>query len=56
LREALEELGPVFVKFGQALSTRPDLLPADIAAELVRLQDKVPASRAARRARLSSAR
>jgi len=42
LREALEELGPVFVKFGQALSTRPDLLPADIAAELVRLQDKVP--------------
>ena len=43
LREALEELGPVFVKFGQALSTRPDLLPADIAAELVRLQDEVPA-------------
>jgi len=42
LREALEELGPVFVKFGQALSTRPDLLPPDIAAELVRLQDDVP--------------
>ena len=42
LREALEELGPVFVKFGQTLSTRPDLLPADISAELVRLQDKVP--------------
>ena len=42
LREALEALGPVFVKFGQALSTRPDLLPADIATELVRLQDKVP--------------
>lgn len=42
LREALEELGPVFVKFGQVLSTRPDLLPADIATELVRLQDQVP--------------
>ena len=42
LREALEELGPVFVKFGQALSTRPDLLPADIAAQLIRLQDDVP--------------
>lgn len=42
LREALEELGPVFIKFGQALSTRPDLLPEDIADELTRLQDKVP--------------
>ena len=42
LREAIEELGPVFVKFGQVLSTRPDLLPADISAELVRLQDEVP--------------
>ncbi len=42
LREALEELGPVFVKFGQVLSTRPDLLPSDISEELVRLQDKVP--------------
>ena len=42
LREALEELGPVFVKFGQMLSTRPDLLPADIAEELTRLQDQVP--------------
>ena len=42
LREALEELGPVFVKFGQALSTRPDLIPPDIAAELTRLQDDVP--------------
>lgn len=42
LREALEELGPIFVKFGQVLSTRPDLLPEDIAEELVRLQDKVP--------------
>ncbi len=41
LREALEELGPVFVKFGQALSTRPDLIPPDIAAELTRLQDDV---------------
>jgi len=42
LREALEELGPVFVKFGQVLSTRPDLLPDDIAAELAKLQDQVP--------------
>ncbi len=42
LREAREELGPVFVKFGQLLSTRPDLLPEDIAEELSRLQDRVP--------------
>ena len=42
LREALEELGPIFVKFGQMLSTRPDLLPDDIALELARLQDRVP--------------
>ncbi|HEX9628014.1 MAG TPA: ubiquinone biosynthesis regulatory protein kinase UbiB [Acidiferrobacterales bacterium] len=42
LREALEELGPIFVKFGQMLSTRPDLLPEDIALELNRLQDRVP--------------
>jgi ubiquinone biosynthesis protein len=42
LRLALEELGPVFVKFGQAISTRRDLLPPDIADELVKLQDRVP--------------
>jgi len=42
IRLALEELGPVFVKFGQMLSTRPDLLPEDIALELARLQDRVP--------------
>jgi ubiquinone biosynthesis protein len=42
LREALVELGPVFVKFGQAISTRRDLLPPDIADELVKLQDRVP--------------
>jgi ubiquinone biosynthesis protein len=42
LRLALEELGPIFVKFGQALSTRRDLLPTDIADELAKLQDKVP--------------
>jgi ubiquinone biosynthesis protein len=42
LRLALEELGPIFVKFGQALSTRRDLLPGDIADELAMLQDKVP--------------
>ena len=42
LRLALESLGPIFIKFGQILSTRPDLIPADIIAELVKLQDKVP--------------
>lgn len=42
LREALECLGPIFVKFGQVLSTRRDLLPADIADELTLLQDRVP--------------
>ncbi len=42
LRLALEELGPVFIKFGQALSTRPDLVPPDIAVELAKLQDRVP--------------
>jgi len=42
LRLALEELGPIFVKFGQAVSTRRDLLPIDIADELARLQDRVP--------------
>ena len=41
LREALEELGPIFVKIGQVLSTRRDLLPDDIADELARLQDRV---------------
>jgi ubiquinone biosynthesis protein len=42
LRLALESLGPIFVKFGQVLSTRRDLLPADVADELARLQDRVP--------------
>ena len=42
LREALEQLGPIFVKFGQVLSTRRDLLPPDIADELAKLQDRVP--------------
>ena len=41
LRLALQELGPVFIKFGQALSTRPDILPHDVASELAQLQDKV---------------
>lgn len=42
VRLALEELGPIFVKLGQVLSTRRDLLPPDYAEELARLQDKVP--------------
>lgn len=42
LRLALEELGPVFIKFGQMLSTRRDLLPDDVADELQKLQDQVP--------------
>ena len=42
LRLALEALGPIFIKFGQVLSTRCDLLPEDIAEELQRLQDQVP--------------
>ncbi|KAG0165063.1 hypothetical protein DFQ30_009018 [Apophysomyces sp. BC1015] len=42
LRLALESLGPIFVKFGQVLSTRRDLLPVDIATELAKLQDQVP--------------
>lgn len=42
LRLALEHLGPIFVKFGQLLSVRPDLIPADIVQELSKLQDRVP--------------
>ncbi len=42
IRRALEDLGPIFVKFGQMLSTRRDLLPDDIATELAHLQDRVP--------------
>ena len=42
LRLALERLGPIFVKFGQLLSVRPDLIPTDIIAELAKLQDRVP--------------
>lgn len=41
IRNALEDLGPIFVKFGQILSTRRDLLPSDIALELAHLQDRV---------------
>ena len=56
LRLALEELGPIFVKFGQALSTRRDLLPRDIADELAKLQDRVPPfSGAAARAQVERA-
>ncbi len=42
IRQALEDLGPIFVKFGQLLSTRRDLLPEDLADELAKLQDRVP--------------
>ena len=42
IRLALQELGPIFVKFGQTLSTRRDLMPSDIADELANLQDRVP--------------
>ena len=42
IRLCLQDLGPVFVKLGQALSTRPDILPEDIASELTKLQDQVP--------------
>ncbi len=42
LRQALERLGPIFVKFGQVLSTRRDLLPLDVSDELAKLQDQVP--------------
>ena len=42
LRKSLEDLGPIFVKFGQLLSTRPDLVPEDISYELSQLQDNVP--------------
>ncbi len=42
IRKSLEDLGPIFIKFGQILSTRKDLLPEDIAVELCKLQDQVP--------------
>ncbi|MES9992498.1 MAG: ubiquinone biosynthesis regulatory protein kinase UbiB [Candidatus Thiodiazotropha sp.] len=42
IRRTLEDLGPIFVKFGQILSTRRDLLPDDLANELAKLQDRVP--------------
>lgn len=42
IRRALEDLGPIFVKVGQILSTRRDILPDDIALELAKLQDRVP--------------
>jgi ubiquinone biosynthesis protein len=42
LRKAFERLGPIFVKFGQVLSTRRDMLPPDVAEELAKLQDRVP--------------
>lgn len=42
IREALQELGPIYVKFGQSVSTRQDILPEDIGAELAKLQDRMP--------------
>jgi ubiquinone biosynthesis protein len=42
IREALQELGPIFVKFGQSVSTRQDVLPEDVGAELAKLQDRMP--------------
>lgn len=42
LRKVLEELGPTFIKFGQILSVRPDLIPLDLCNELSKLQDSVP--------------
>jgi hypothetical protein len=56
MRLALQELGPIFVKFGQILSTRRDLLPPDIADELALLQDRVRRSTASARATSSSTR
>ena len=52
MRLTLERLGPIFVKFGQVLSTRRDLLPTDVADELARLQDRVPPFPAAQARRL----
>ena len=52
LRQALERLGPLFVKFGQVLSTRRDLVPQDLAEELALLQDRVPPFPAAQSAAL----
>ena len=49
LRLSLEHLGPIFVKFGQVMSTRRDLLPDDIAMELAKLQDRVWPARLLRR-------
>ncbi|MGD8323608.1 MAG: AarF/UbiB family protein, partial [Gammaproteobacteria bacterium] len=52
IRLALEALGPIFVKFGQAVSVRRDLLPDDVAEELAKLQDQVPAFPAAEATRI----
>lgn len=52
IRMALEELGPTFVKFGQVVSTRPDLVPAPIIAELEKLQEQVPPFSGAQAVRL----
>ncbi len=55
LRQGLERLGPIFVKFGQVLSTRRDLVPLDVADELAKLQDRVPPFPAAQSRKLVEA-
>jgi ubiquinone biosynthesis protein len=55
LRMGLERLGPIFVKFGQVLSTRRDLIPLDVADELAKLQDRVPPFPAAQSRKLVEA-
>lgn len=54
IRQAMEELGPIFIKFGQILSTRRDLIPDQISNELAKLQDAVPLFLAARRVATSN--
>ena len=54
MRMVLEELGPAFIKFGQIMSNRPDLIPNELVAELEKLQDSVPKQRSRSSARVSN--